>query len=176
MSKRRNKKKKRRRKLQQQNVVTRDNGNETNDEKIPVQVKNQRLLYIVSRFLQKWAFPFICIVYSLFLSTSFIDNNGEVRFIMSLFMALLSLSISIVFSGFSEKYIENIMSRIPIKNLLTIMGLCQFFFAVGLTYILWNLLISNMKVYNHILNKGTIGDILTWLSILIFFIDKNIKK
>jgi hypothetical protein len=178
MGKRSNKKKKRKRKLRQQNIVieNKENKTETIDKEQFLQSRNKRILFAVSEFLQKWAFPVICIIYSLLLMTSFVSKDTRIRFRMSLFMSLLSLFISIIFSGFSEKYIEKILSKIPIKNLLKIAGLCQFFFVVIFTFLIWNFLTSTEKIYTYIFEIGIFGDIFTWLSILIFFVDKNIKR
>lgn len=177
MGKRSNKRKKRKKKLQQQNIVikNRENKGETTDKGQLLQTKNKRVLFAISEFLKKLAFPVICIIYSILLMPSFVSNNIEIRFRMSLFMSILSLFISIIFSEFGEKNIEKILSKIPIKNLLEILGFCQFFFAVIFTFLIWNYITSTEKVYRYIFKIGTFGDILTWLSILIFFVDKNIK-
>lgn len=178
MGKRSDKRKKRKKKLRQNNIPAKNRENKTKsvDKQQSLQTKNRRWLLIVSNFLQKWAFPSMCVVYGLLLMQSFVSINEKDRFIMSLFMSLLSLFISIIFSGFGERCIESIMSKIPIKNLLRIQGLCQFFFAVLLAFLVWRFLISNTIIYEYITEKGTIGDILTWLSIIVFFVDKNIKK
>lgn len=90
-------------------------------------------------------------------------------------MGLFSLSISILFSGLNEKILNKIIIQIPINKLTEIAKLIQFFFVAILAFLIWYFLISSEEIYKYILDKGTIGDILTWLSILVFFIDKNIK-
>lgn len=133
------------------------------------------MLFYVSDFLTRWAFPISCLVYALLLATSFINTNQIFRFNISLFMGLFSLSISILFSGLNEKILNKIIIQIPINKLTEIAKLIQFFFVAILAFLIWYFLISSEEIYKYILDKGTIGDILTWLSILVFFIDKNIK-
>lgn len=133
------------------------------------------MLFFVSETLTKWAFPISCLIYACLLATSFFSNNQIIRFNISLFMSLFSLSISIFFSGFNEKILNKIIIQISIIKLTKISKLIQFFFVAILAYLIWLFLISNPEIYKYIIDKGTIGDILTWLSIIVFFIDKNIK-
>lgn len=169
MGKRSNKRKKRKKKLRQQNSLTnRDITKELVNNKQMVSVNNQNLLFIISEFLQRWTFPVFCFVYALVFLIGLLNKNDGIHLKISLFMGLFSVSIAVFFSNFFEEIYIKIFSKTIF--FCKVLSLIQFAFVVLITYVIWYYCGARIILYPRS------SDIFTWLSIVIFFVDKNIHK
>lgn len=181
MGKRSDKKKRRKRELQRNTICTKKAIEE------PIQIekaknnhenKRKAIVHKIYSIISKVAFPICCIGYIIIMSTGFLDNNLLRQYYMSLFMALLSLGIAIVFSDLFDKYYNKAASFIEkcLKGRLDneIHKLLKLFISIVFAFVLWLIMVKKPKDLNiPIITKENIGNIMTWLSIIIFSIDKS---
>ena len=140
--------------------------------------KKKVMIHRLCNLVSKIAFPFSCIGYIILLSSGFLSDNGQMQYYMSLFMALFSLSISVIFTDcFQKMYIEKICFielRTKIKLDEATQKLLKLVLAVLLAFLLWIIMVYKPKDLNiPLVTKDNIGSILTWFSIIIFAIDKT---
>ena len=170
MGKRSNKRKKRNKKLQQSNTMQRRTTSSKSIKKSQVTSSNKSsLLVIVSDFLQKVSYPSIYILYLLALLYK-ITQNPQGNISLSIFMAFFSVSIAFFFSNMFEKLYKYIVFKIKITFFMDIKSLIQIFFVIIVSFF-------GLCIYNSgIIKIINLSDILSWISILIFFVDRNIYK
>lgn len=109
-----------------------------------------------------------CFVYALVFLIGLLNKNDGIHLKISLFMGLFSVSIAVFFSNFFEEIYIKIFSKTIF--FCKVLSLIQFAFVVLITYVIWYYCGARIILYPRS------SDIFTWLSIVIFFVDKNIHK
>lgn len=121
------------------------------------------------KIFEKYVIPYIFVGYIILFSTSFLGNEN-VRYVTSIFMSLFSLALAIFYSRKIQE--TNIYKKFEkYSHTMIIMG----FFLLSLlcTYIVWTVLLEAALLKGCSYLQENIGNILTWLSIVTFFIDKS---
>ena len=183
MGKRSDKKKKRKRKQQQKSIIAAKSFPKTTpDNKAENSVKkNRKGESKTTDIIVTAAFPFVCVGYILIMATGFLDENKLYQDYMSLFMALFSLAISIFFSDFFSKRHDRFTELIQMKLGMTrnkkIYNLSKFLLSALFSFVLWYTMIKKPDYLDiPLVTRENVGNILTWLSIVIFSIDRSITN
>lgn len=133
--------------------------------------KEKRQLKRIKRdkIIEKYVIPIIFISYGLVFSRSFIGSN-DIRYATSIFMSLFSMALAICYSGCVQntKFYKCIE-----KHSHSMIIMLLFMISALFTLVFGKILIEVDYLYNCIYLRENLGNILTWIAIAFFFMDKN---